>query len=490
MSTKRLRKLTEKAMSSYEEKVHKFEHNFKTLVQTLLELSKQDVTLSTLHSLDKEFTSEVEDFETLYHEFCKYLQLKHTEESLNLCKLIEEQHEITIQTVTAFRDKLTSLKHQQPELEQSELFSPCRSRSSRSSRHSSATSRLLTEKYAEAKAAIARAEYAEKEATLKKERADLEEKEKILNAAKAKRISEIATELDVLSHKKIAAAAIAEVEAIENMSEGGSGKSVLQQLPKQMFEEKVVNFVSSMNQVKKEDARESIGPSHTDKTSHEIPLATYLLRKDILMNRLTYFDDSSEQYNSWKSTFKQVTSEINAKPAEEIDLLIKWLGRESRKHAQNLKSAYIRDPIAGLQQIWHRLDDRYGSPEAVHKAVTRRLDTFPKLTMHDTTKWYDLADLLMEIAGLKDDSVYSSTLAYFDSSVGMSRVLCKLPQNIQERWAVFVNTYKKRKGVVFPPFLVFVEFISDQAKIRNDPSLQLTVQVQHNRGENMKTPGT
>ncbi len=52
----------------------------------------------------------------------------------------------------------------------------------------------------------------------------------------------------------------------------------------------------------------------------------------------------------------------------------------------------------------------------------------------------------------------------------------KLPFNLQERWITHGAKYKEDHRVSFPPFGFFVQFVCDQARIRNDPSFSLSMQ--------------
>ena len=82
---------------------------------------------------------------------------------------------------------------------------------------------------------------------------------------------------------------------------------------------------------------------------------------------------------------------------------------------------------------------------------------------------YELSDTLSEIESLKEDPKYATLLAYFDSSVGISPVVSKLPYNLQEKWTTRASNFNKVHSVTYPRFWVFAEFIREQAKIRNDP---------------------
>ncbi|XP_061168347.1 uncharacterized protein LOC133177306 [Saccostrea echinata] len=60
-------------------------------------------------------------------------------------------------------------------------------------------------------------------------------------------------------------------------------------------------------------------------------------------------------------------------------------------------------------------------------------------------------------------------LAYLDSSSGIKTIISKLPYSLQEKWTNRAVKYKKEHSAIFPPFQVFVEFIKDISKAKNDP---------------------
>jgi hypothetical protein len=53
---------------------------------------------------------------------------------------------------------------------------------------------------------------------------------------------------------------------------------------------------------------------------------------------------------------------------------VKWLGPESCKFAKSIRAANAHDPPRGLQRIYVRLQERYGSPEMVESAMTLAVD--------------------------------------------------------------------------------------------------------------------
>ena len=174
---------------------------------------------------------------------------------------------------------------------------------------------------------------------------------------------------------------------------------------------------------------------------------------------------------AWKLSFKNVANDLKASPDEETDMFIKYLGTESKHHAINFRSVFVSDTALGLVKIWQRIDERYGAPELVKHAVLTKFKHFLAITNKDPKKLYELVDVLSVVAALKHDSKYSLQLSYFDSSEGILLIVQKLPYNIQEKRVTRAVHFKKNTNDCFPPFTYLLEFVSDIAKVRNDPGL-------------------
>ena len=155
-----------------------------------------------------------------------------------------------------------------------------------------------------------------------------------------------------------------------------------------------------------------------------------------------------------------------------MDLLIRWLGAESAEHARRIKSVNVRNPSAGLYLIWERLDEMYGSPEAIEGALFTKLEKFPRIAPKEHSRLRELSDLLSEIESAKREG-YLPGLAYLDTARGINPVVEKLPYGLQDKWMMEGSRYKQEHRVPFPPFYFFSEFVRRQAKARNDPSFNL-----------------
>lgn len=73
---------------------------------------------------------------------------------------------------------------------------------------------------------------------------------------------------------------------------------------------------------------------------------------------------------------------------------------------------------------------------------------------------------------LKEDEKYAALLSYIDSSAGILPVLNKLPHSIHEKWTNNAVNYRKKQNVTFPSFSVFVEFMREISRVRNDQIFQ------------------
>ncbi|CAC5357217.1 unnamed protein product [Mytilus coruscus] len=202
----------------------------------------------------------------------------------------------------------------------------------------------------------------------------------------------------------------------------------------------IASQVSSANQIVQQIHKETIeqipdtNNNRTLSLNYGQELLKFLMKKDLIISRLLKYDDHPENYLSWKDTFKCVMLEIDASPAEEIDLMIKWLGPDSSRQINSIKISNSGNPTVALSRAWNRLVLRYGCPEMIESALQKKLQAFPKITYKDKKKLFELSDVLSEIRSVKEKQEYAALLAYFDTSVGVNPTIVKLPINLQTKW--------------------------------------------------------
>ncbi|XP_043977905.1 uncharacterized protein LOC122833959 [Gambusia affinis] len=218
-------------------------------------------------------------------------------------------------------------------------------------------------------------------------------------------------------------------------------------------------------------------PFHTPQTPTEAQgvqeITKYLTRREMLSSGLLQFDDHPENYWSWKMSFQNAIKDLNVTAQEELDLMVKWLGAESGQQAKRIRSANVFSPTVALDLVWQRLEESYGSPEVVENALLKKIEQFPKLNNRDNIKLRELGDILQEIECAKDGG-YLLGLSYLDTARGVNPIVEKLPYGLQEKWIATGAKHKEEHKVAFPPFSVFSRFVRQQAKIRNDPSFDIT----------------
>ncbi|XP_060787651.1 uncharacterized protein LOC132892997 isoform X2 [Neoarius graeffei] len=197
-------------------------------------------------------------------------------------------------------------------------------------------------------------------------------------------------------------------------------------------------------------------------------MARYLARREIVSTGLKEFDDSPETYRAWRSSFLNAIYDLNLSASEELDLLTKWLGRESSSYVRRLRAVHIGNAHAALQMVWARLNEVYCSPEAIEQALLTKLDNFPKITSRDYSKLRDLGDLLIELLSAKEDG-YLPGLTVLDTARGINPIVEKLPFGLQEKWIYEGSKFKATHNVTYPPLSYFTDFVCYNAKIRNDP---------------------
>uniref|UniRef100_A0A8W8P6S9 Uncharacterized protein n=1 Tax=Magallana gigas TaxID=29159 RepID=A0A8W8P6S9_MAGGI len=163
-------------------------------------------------------------------------------------------------------------------------------------------------------------------------------------------------------------------------------------------------------------------------------LTRYIAKKDLISSRFSTYDDNPTHYSSWRATFQNIVTEVQASPLEHLDLLVRWLGPDSTRQVKSIRSANVQDQEKALKLALERLDTRFGSPEIIQHTLQQWILDFPKLQNHQRKEFFDLADLATEIERIKSDDQNAITLAYFDSSYGVNKLVSILPFNLQEKW--------------------------------------------------------
>ena len=525
-SQKRVRTRTERGSELYrtnrDERLSQLTKSWASIVNLIGTIETCTGDMKSLRQVDTDLSRDYDKHQRQQTELLTFFQNTNSKESIQDI----EVHVQTMQEHAALYERALS----RIALLKQDLIDTMSHHSS-SSKATEASS-VIARKRAKANAARAEVLFAEKEAAIWKQQAVLAEQEKLQIAYASRKSAELEADLGVIFKQRKAAAAEAEANAMESASVGrGSLIEDLKTLhyvnPAERTEAYIHQHAGYLHdgQLEPNEGHQVqhnleyapvvsscpvpisnmlnvnapvFDPTPTQnvatltgrKTSPQIydsqvhaPQPTsqsqavtseftrFLLKKELLLSRLTSFNDRPEAYAVWKASFKSIMKELNVTPFEEMDLLVKWLGPESSRNALSIRMSNPNDPARGLQRIWERLEERYGCPEMVESALKQKLANFPKLTNKDSKKLYELADILAEIEAAKENTRYHALLAYFDASSGISPIVSKLPYNLQEKWTSRAVSYKRQHDTTFPPFSVFADFIRDMSRIKNDPGL-------------------
>ncbi|XP_021370178.1 uncharacterized protein LOC110461162 [Mizuhopecten yessoensis] len=526
LDTARIRTLSIKADENY---LVACERYIKKIDSICCKLKNTVAELSTVETSDKTQVQEWrvklcairKEYEILSYEYLGFLQRTHTENSL--CKYNEHKNNMTSmnETVKDAMDSIRDIPTSKDPVSE-EIDNSVKVRKSSVSSHSVTTSgksktSIATQKRAKAEAARASLEIAKKEVLLRKQMAALEEEGRLAEAKKDRIKAEYNADLTLLAEEKEVAAADAEASYLE--SESGSVRSrgsfiLHHSIPTRISntEEMTRQYVASLPDWNVQDkgnlhVSQTEGEIYTNiqNITHTVPMDTqmqqsvvlapkappfiphraskdcsvkpdtealtsFLLKKELLLQRLYKFDDEPPSFVVWKASFNSVTQELKVNSFVQLDLLVKYLGKESSLYAQSLRTSNARNPERAVRLIWERLEERYGCPEMIEFALKSKLEKFPVLSNEDNKKLYELSDVLDEVLSAKEDPRFAVQFAVFDSSRGVNSIVAKLPYNIQQKWVTHASRYKKQRNIPYPSFSVFVEFIHDVCKIRNDPA--------------------
>ncbi|CAC5372300.1 unnamed protein product [Mytilus coruscus] len=385
---------------------------------------------------------------------------------------------------------------------------------SHSSQGSHSSKAILLDKTARAEAAKAKLKFIEEEEELVRKQNELE-----LEIQKQR--SELKSNLNILKHKREIAEAEAELTAVKELLEEENAidnnlkdqsLGLPQSSPSEIVQNYVNNQILDVNKMKLVETDKVVGhsldptvkefvpkdnvviqpitkqiqsnvksfaPQNTTEPTKFYPssgvmdLTRYIMKKDLLISRLSTFDDKPERYCSWKNSFINILRELDATDSEQLDLLNRYLGPQSKRHAASLRVANSHNENQAVVKIWQRLDERYGAPESIAAALKDRLDQFKKINNTEYDKLYELYDLLAEVESIKENDVYRTVLSFYDSSYGVNAIVGKLPNFIQTKWMDRASRYKTQHSVMYPPFSTFVEFLHSMAVRMNDPSLKI-----------------
>lgn len=118
---------------------------------------------------------------------------------------------------------------------------------------------------------------------------------------------------------------------------------------------------------------------------------------------LTKFNGRPETYRTCQLLFINVISGLGVYGSKVLNLLLKWLSKESTEQIRRIHAVHINNPPAAPQMAWNRLNEWIGAIERAIEQALLNLDSFFKITAQDNVKLRELEDILLELNAAKAD---------------------------------------------------------------------------------------
>lgn len=87
-----------------------------------------------------------------------------------------------------------------------------------------------------------------------------------------------------------------------------------------------------------------------------------------MSSSLYQYNDKLENYCAWQS-FRNATQGLGLTATAQLDLVTRWLGRESSNQVKRLQLVHIAILNVALQKACQHLQESYAVPEIVKKAL-------------------------------------------------------------------------------------------------------------------------
>ena len=243
--------------------------------------------------------------------------------------------------------------------------------------------------------------------------------------------------------------------------------------------ERNMRFAMSTPHHSNSTERENDGNKNTDKVIRAMCDQMALSRLPITEPEVFTGRDPLE-FPLWKKSFDTLVRHKAISDEDKLQFLSKYVSGEAKKAIRG----YLLLTEGGYRRSYDLLTERYGDQFKIADSFRRRLRLWPRIGGTDSTGLREFVDFLRQC----ETAMTSLTaLSVLDDEYESIEVAKKLPLWLGRKWAAKVATHRKEKGR-YPPFGTFVEFISCEDLVANDP-VTLALQGHDSSRENRKLGG-
>ena len=164
----------------------------------------------------------------------------------------------------------------------------------------------------------------------------------------------------------------------------------------------------------------------------------------------------------WRMTFDSLISNKAMTATDKLTLLNRYLGGEAKSA---IKGFLMLAPSEAYEEAYNLLLARYGDKFKLASTFHERLRSWSRVSGTDIVGLRRLVDFLTQCKTAKSTL---NGLDILDNESENAEIVRKLPTWLSRKWTRRVAAYRKDYEV-FPSFCEFVEFLTKEDRIANDP---------------------
>ena len=179
------------------------------------------------------------------------------------------------------------------------------------------------------------------------------------------------------------------------------------------------------------------------------------------------FSGEPTRFHAWRSSFRAMIQGTNLSPEQEVVYLLTFTSGKPKGLVETYRNRRM-DPDSCLKQLWQELQRRFGSPAVVANTYLDKLVKSAAFKQGDRLGLQVFSDLCEDVASQMD---VLQSLSCLDFPTSASSVYGKLPDDIKRKWNKRILSYADDHEDQYPPFRVFVRFITGLARLENHPNV-------------------
>ncbi|KAL4009472.1 hypothetical protein ACER0C_003324 [Sarotherodon galilaeus] len=168
------------------------------------------------------------------------------------------------------------------------------------------------------------------------------------------------------------------------------------------------------------------------------------------------------KFKDWQLSFETLIERKNIPKNEKLYYLRKYLGGTAKKAVEGF---LLLGTEAAYDSAWKLLEKRFGDPFLIGKSLRDKLHAWPKIGSKDACELREFADFLKSCEAAMS---HVKMLEVLNDCVESQKILLKLPDWLVSTWNRKVMEVRQVKAE-YPPFKVFVDFLSKEADLACDP---------------------